>query len=183
MTADAPTHPVVAAPSPVVPDSDPFGPLSDEDRRRMREFGASGSGVVPDKPAPTDEAFMLPEGVAARLAATMGVPDKPALALIERLENPTGTRCPVRDGDRRCLGDAAHTAHYFLPLDDESNASVVPAVTDDEAATEVMALALNERIEAYAGATDEQWSNEAAASVVADLRSAGFLIVHHTKET
>jgi hypothetical protein len=45
-------------------------------------------------------------------------------ALIERLENPSGTRCPVRNGDRRCLGDAAHDTHYFLPDEDIQEAAL-----------------------------------------------------------
>jgi hypothetical protein len=87
------------------------------------------------------------------------VPDKPALA------------CP----------------HYWN-FSQERNANVcvscravVPAVTDDEAATTVIYRAL--RYFTYdrdrPGSPDQQ----RAGAVVAHLREAGFLIVHHTKET
>jgi hypothetical protein len=84
------------------------------------------------------------------------VPDKPALAYDESCDDAS---CDCCETWRALLADIRR----------EGNAPV-PAVTDDEAATKVIELTLQQ----HAVSPND---------IICDLRSAGFLIVHHTKET
>jgi hypothetical protein len=110
-------------------------------------------GAWYDKDDPDDNPpQVVPEllALAQRIRGSGVVPDKPALAL-----------CAQHGG----IG-------YCSPLC--PNASV-PAVTDDEAATE----AIRTHFRQVKPTTYREMANEALIA----LRSAGFLIVHHTKET
>jgi hypothetical protein len=174
-SADDATPPLVAAPPvpPVVPDSEPWPDCA------IVADGLSshvGSGVVPDsEPHCSLHVEAHEPGSATCVQMTVArsgsgvVPDKPALA---------PETCAHCFSSRKFCGIA-----NSLCCQRCSHASV-PAVTDDEAATDWPLIA------AFLTAThgipedsqdddDRGWAIEA----IAGLRSAGFLIVHHTKET
>jgi hypothetical protein len=139
----------------------------------------SGSGVVPDKPAlapATDEALAAGREWAGDIASTFGW----SVPAVTTADSPALASC----GNENYV----HQAHNWSPVGVLHCPGVgVPAVTDDEAATihEVVANGLHAEACAYDHPRSEcKWFYESAArEVIAALRSAGFLIVHHTKET
>jgi hypothetical protein len=89
---------------------------------------------------------------------------------------PLHNRKPSGCGPDVC-DECSYAAHNWVAWPCAGvNASVVPAVTDDEAATKVMAV-----IATSVGVSLplRKSTHEIAAALVADLRCAGFLIVHH----
>jgi hypothetical protein len=161
--SDDATPPLVAASPvpPVVPDSEVLDHCRCADVSMAADpdcviHGSSGSGVVPDKPALAPEKCPVCFGTGVQHCGM------------------SGANC--RAGDDGPGGNCGQPCAC-------RNASV-PAVTDDEAATDWPLIA------AFLTAThgipedsqdddDRGWAIEA----IAGLRSAGFLIVHHTKET
>jgi hypothetical protein len=164
--SDDATPPLVAASPvpPVVPDSEVLDHCRCADVSMAADpdcviHGSSGSGVVPDKPALAPEKCPVCFGTGVQHCGM------------------SGANC--RAGDDGPGGNCGQPCAC-------RNASV-PAVTDDEAATihEVVANGLHAEACAYDHPRSEcKWFYESAArEVIAALRSAGFLIVHHTKET
>jgi hypothetical protein len=127
--------------------------------QRRPEGPPSGSGVVPDKPA------LAPE--TCKIGA-----DFP-----EHHHHASSADIVVI-----CTRPEVKCHHVGVPLIPCPNASV-PAVTDDEAATRVIVESLVLALGINPDDADREGANEVAVAVIAGLRSAGFLIVHHTKET